>query len=86
MYFILLFGVEDQRGIRCMKERETRYNKLLWVGIALSAICILIAGYGFLNEGKEILWRGALIAMLVIWALMGISVWVYGVHDMKRKE
>ena len=62
-----------------------KYAKFLWGCIAVTAICLIVAGFGFLGEGHKNLIEGSLIVILAIWAIMGISVWVVGIRDMKKK-
>lgn len=62
-----------------------KYAKFLWGCIAVTVICLIVAGFGFLGEGREKLIEGSLIVILAIWAIMGFSVWVVGIRDMKKK-
>ncbi len=69
-----------------MREKGTRYNKLLWIAVVLSVVDIIVAGIGFLTEGPvaDKIFFVTVIIMLVIWAGMGLSVWLYGIYDMRR--
>ena len=69
-----------------MREKGIRYNKLLWIAVVLSVVDIIVAGIGFLTEGTvaDKIFFVTVIIMLVIWAGMGLSVWLYGIYDMRR--
>ncbi|MBQ1470808.1 hypothetical protein [Eubacterium sp. AB3007] len=69
-----------------MREKGIRYNKLLWIAVVLSVVDIIVAGIGFLTEGPvaDKIFFVTVIIMLVIWAGMGLSVWLYGIYDMRR--
>ena len=69
-----------------MREKGIRYNKLLWIAVVLSVVDIIVAGIGFLTEGPvaDKIFFVTVIIMLVIWAGMGLSIWLYGIYDMRR--
>ena len=71
-----------------MNGRGTGYNKMLWICVAISAVCIIVAGFGFLSDSalSNKLMIGSLIVLIIIWAAMGISVWVYGAYDLHRTK
>ena len=54
--------------------------------MVLSVVDIIVAGIGFLTEGPvaDKIFFVTVIIMLVIWAGMGLSIWLYGIYDMRR--
>ena len=69
-------------------KKETHYNKLLWIGVAISVICIIVGGIGAVHEGPvaNIMMMVSICGVFAVWILMGLSVWIYGIFDMHRER